>query len=104
MDTPNRIILDLTDCKYIDEFHHRIMQAFDFPSWYGANWDAFWDLIDGLRDNTIVEIRGVSSLSAALKAEVEKMVDILQENKEEMKRLKERHPHFDCRFDYRIID
>lgn len=104
METPNKIILDLTDCRYIDEFHRRIMEAFDFPSWYGANWNAFWDLIRGTRDNTLVEIRGVSSLPAALKAEVEEMAGILQENKEEMQKLKERRPQFDCRFDYRIIN
>ncbi|HCA29436.1 MAG TPA: hypothetical protein DEP23_07675 [Ruminococcaceae bacterium] len=104
MDMPNKIILDLTDCRYIDELHLRIMEAFDFPSWYGANWDAFWDLIRGTRDNTLVEIYGVSSLSAALKAEVEEMIGILQENKEGMQKLKERCPDFDCRFDYRIVD
>lgn len=70
----------------------------------GENRDAFWNLIDGLRDNTLVEIHGVSSLSATLKAEVEEMVDILQENKEAMKKLKKCRPNFDCRFDYRIID
>ncbi len=39
------ITLDLTDCKYLGELHERIRVAFDFPEWYGANWDAFWDLL-----------------------------------------------------------
>lgn len=24
------------------------MNALDFPSWYGCNWNAFWDAITGL--------------------------------------------------------
>ena len=39
------IELDLTGCKYLGEIHERIRKAFNFPEWYGANWDAFWDLL-----------------------------------------------------------
>lgn len=39
------ITLDLTDCKYLGELHQRIRIAFDFPEWYGANRDAFPDLL-----------------------------------------------------------
>lgn len=40
-----KISLDLTDCKYIRDFHERIRVALDFPEWYGANLDALWDLL-----------------------------------------------------------
>ena len=42
MDEKKVITLDLTGCKYLGELHERIRAAFDFPEWYGANWDAFW--------------------------------------------------------------
>lgn len=104
MDTPTVIALDLSGCQYIDDMHLRIKKAFDFPDYYGENWDAFWDLIRGTRDNTIVEIKGVASLSERLRKEVDKMVECLEDNIKEMEKLKQRRPNFDCRFGYRIMD
>ena len=104
MDTPQIITLDLNGCRYIDELHQRIKHAFGFPDYYGENWDAFWDLIRGTRDNTIVEIQGVLSLSKELRQEVDKMVECLEDNIKEMERLKQRRPDFDCRFGYRVLE
>ena len=104
MNQSNTIILDLTDCKYLGELHLRIKEAFDFPDYYGQNWSAFWDLICGMRDNTIIEIKGLSTLANEFDPHIEKMLEILQRNKEEMSELKMRRPQFDCRFDYHIID
>ena len=104
MKKPKIIILDLNDCKYLGELHLRLKKAFDFPEWYGENWDAFWDLIDGMRENTIVEIKGLHSLPEDLKPSGNMIVSLLQENKDGMVELKKRCPDFDCRFEYKIID
>ena len=104
MDTPTIITLDLNGCQYIDDMHHRIKTAFDFPDYYGENWDAFWDLIHGLGDNTIVEITGMSSLPKDLKVEIGKMIMCLDDNILEMAKLKQLVPDSDCRFAYRVID
>ena len=104
METAKIITLDLSGCKYIADMHHRIKVAFDFPDYYGENWDAFWDLIDGIRDNTIVEIKGVASLANDLRKEVDKMIECLEDNIKEMEKLKQRRPDFDCRFGYRVLD
>ncbi len=45
MEEKKTVTLDLTGCKYPLEIHERIRVAFDFPEWYGANLDAFWDLL-----------------------------------------------------------
>ena len=45
MDEIEKITLDLTNCKYIRDFHERIRVAFNFPEWYGKNLDALWDLL-----------------------------------------------------------
>lgn len=45
MNENKTIVLDLTNCKNLWELHERIRVAFDFPEWYGKNWDAFWDLL-----------------------------------------------------------
>lgn len=75
------IKLDLTGCKYLGEIHERIRMAFDFPEWYGQNWDAFWDLIWSECDADKVEILGESTLSEKFKHDIEIMHEILEENK-----------------------
>ncbi len=104
MDTPTIITLDLHGCQYIDDMHLRIKSAFNFPDYYGENWDAFWDLIDGLRDNTLVEIKGLGTLPRDLRTEADKMIVCLEDNIKDMEKLKQRRPDFDCRFGYRIVD
>ena len=32
------IILDITDCKDLNDLHKRIKETFDFPEWYTGNW------------------------------------------------------------------
>ena len=98
------ITLDLGECQHIDEMHQRIKSAFQFPDYYGENWDAFWDLIDGTRDNTMVEIQGISTMPKELREEAGKMILCLEDNIKEMEKLKQRRPDFDCRFSYRVLD
>ena len=63
MEQKKIITLDLTDCKYLGEIHERIRVAFDFPEWYGANWDAFWDLLRSECDADELKIIGINTLS-----------------------------------------
>ena len=77
------ITLDLTDCKYLGELHEKIRVAFDFPEWYGANWDAFWDLLWSECDADVVKISGESTLSKSFKAEIEMMHKMLSKYKQE---------------------
>ena len=46
----NPIILDLSVCKNWIDLHIMLKQKFGFPEYYGNNWSAFWDCIDGLFD------------------------------------------------------
>ena len=84
------ITLDLTDCKYIGELHERIRVAFDFPEWYGANWDAFWDLLWSECDADELKIIGESTLPRKFDSEIEIMHKMLfkyqQERLEDSKR------------------
>lgn len=63
MEEKKVIILDLTDCKYLGELHERIRAAFGFPEWYGADLDAFWDLLSRESDADEVIIKGVKTVS-----------------------------------------
>lgn len=77
MNEKKTIILDLTDCKYLGELHERIRMAFDFPEWYGANWDAFWDLLWSECDADEVRILGEKSLSQKFSRDIDMMHSIL---------------------------
>lgn len=44
----NPIILDFTECETLGEIHHILKENFGFPEYYGENWDALWDCLDGL--------------------------------------------------------
>lgn len=39
------IQLNLNKIQTKDELHNLLCISFDFPSWYGRNWDAFSDLM-----------------------------------------------------------
>ena len=83
MEKEKIITMDLTGCKYLGEIHQRIKKAFDFPDFYGENWDAFWDLLWSECDANKVVIVGEETVSKELKPSVETMNGILQELKED---------------------
>ncbi|MDD5923613.1 MAG: barstar family protein [Clostridia bacterium] len=79
MEEKKVIILDLTGCKYLRELHERIRVAFDFPEWYGANWDAFWDLLWSECDADEVLIIGEYTMSEEFNMQLENMHKMLDE-------------------------
>lgn len=42
--------IDLTAVQNAEELHSLLKKKLDFPSFYGMNWNAFWDAITGLVD------------------------------------------------------
>ncbi len=91
------IRLDFTGCKTWQEFHERIRVAFDFPEWYGRNWDAFWDLLRTSYDIGKVEITGESTLSKEFNDCIKMTHEILDDNIIHQAQLKEH-------FEYEVID
>lgn len=71
------IELDLTGCTHQIDIQKRIKVAFDFPDWYGHNWDAFWDLLWSDVDADKVVLKGIHSLPASLDEHLAIMFDIL---------------------------
>ena len=76
------VTLDLTGCKYLGEIHQRIKKAFDFPDFYGENWDAFWDLLWSECDADKVIVLGEKAVSEELKPSVKMIYKILKEFQE----------------------
>lgn len=77
MESEKTITLDLTNCKYLGELHERIRASFGFPEWYGANWDAFWDLLWSECDADEVVIIGEKTIPKELKPQLEDMYKVL---------------------------
>lgn len=73
------ITLDLTGCKYLGELHERIRAAFDFPEWYGENWDAFWNLLWSECDADEVVIVGEKTLSEEFNSQLKDMHEMLDD-------------------------
>lgn len=80
MDEIVKITLDLTDCKYIRDFHERIRVAFDFPEWYGANLSALWDLLSEPWSAHITVI-GVDTMTKELQEYFESIIKIFERAK-----------------------
>lgn len=90
MEKEKIITLDLTGCKYLGEIHQRIKKAFDFPDFYGENWDAFWDLLRTECDADKIVIIGEDTVSKELVPSMEMINEILQELKEHLEKYGER--------------
>jgi RNAse (barnase) inhibitor barstar len=86
MEDKKIVTLDLTDCRFLGEIHLRIKKAFDFPDFYGENWDAFWDLLWSECDANKIVVIGEKTVSKELIPSVEMVNKILQELKEDRKK------------------
>ena len=72
------IELDLTGCKTLGELHERIRVAFDFPEWYGKNWDAFHDLLRTECDADKVVVKGINTISSKFAEDINLLNEILK--------------------------
>ena len=62
--------IDLSDINTARQLHASLAAALAFPSFYGMNWDAFWDAITGLVDMPQqLELRGWPAFAARLPAD-----------------------------------
>ena len=76
--------LDFSNVEQLSDFHQIIQKKLDFPDYYGANWDAFWDCLTDRVDvdePMNIEIIGVETLEQKLPGEFDQMISILKELK-----------------------
>ena len=86
MEYKKTVNLDLTGCRYQGEINKRIKEAFDFPLFYGENWDAFWDLLWSECDAEKIVITGEKTVSKELIPSIETINEILEELQEDRKK------------------
>ncbi len=78
-----KYILDFSGVKTWIDIHAIIEKEFDFPDYYGANWDAFWDCITDFIDSRglDLEIIGLDKIYSEFKEDVDIFVDTLKDLK-----------------------
>ena len=78
----NPIVLDFSGCRYLGEVHLILKEKFGLPEYYGENWDALWDCLDGLfykRGDFGVEIYGSSMIDEELLDEFQLMLEVFED-------------------------
>ncbi len=91
------VVLDLTGCKNTRDMHERILITFDFPPWYGKNWDALFDFLRTETDAEKVIIKGESTLPEDMNPDIKKLHNIFDITIEDS----HRHNYV---FSYQVID
>lgn len=76
----NPIILDFSECKYLDEIHLMLKEKFGLPEYYGENWDALWDCLRYRFNETFnIEIFNLNLLNKDLKKECQLMLEVFDD-------------------------
>ena len=78
-----KYILDFSGVKTWIDIHAIIEKEFDFPDYYGANWDAFWDCITDFIDSRglDIEIIGLDKIYSKFREDIDIFVDSLKDLK-----------------------
>ncbi len=80
MTIPQTIEIDLTDSSTREEIHDRLSHAFNFPAYYGKNWDAFDECIRDLDTPPAkIRIRGLLDLESRFPREARLLTDCLRD-------------------------
>lgn len=78
----NPIKIDLSRCRYLGELHLLLKEKFGLPEYYGENWDALWDCMDGRFgdcDEVIIEVSGYNEMNEELQTGCRTMLEIFEE-------------------------
>ena len=79
------VTIDLSEINSPRQLHAALATALAFPSFYGMNWDAFWDTVTGLVDMPQqIELRGWPAFAARLPGEAAILQRILARMAQEM--------------------
>ncbi|QHZ46558.1 barstar family protein [Bacillus sp. NSP9.1] len=90
-----KITLDVSNIQDSNELHNTLKENFEFPDFYGMNWDAFWDAITGLVElpKTII-FEGWDNIEEKLPTDSQTLVNIFKEFNEE-------YPYMECEVLYK---
>ena len=73
------ITLNFRDCKYFEQVHDVLKEAFDFPEYYGRNLSALWDCLDDYCENdTKIIITGIKEMPEESQEYMQKILNIFK--------------------------
>ena len=78
----NEIILDFSNCKYLEDVHTVLKKKFGLPEYYGKNWDALWDCLDDRFDDDkkyTIKINGYNKLEENLRDHCSAMIGVFDD-------------------------
>lgn len=74
-----KIILDGSKMTSIKSSHKYIKEQLNFPSYYGENLDALWDLLSTVSTQSCIELINSDSLNESLNEYAERLVEVFTE-------------------------
>ncbi len=79
-----RIELDLTKVESSYQLHQLLKTKLGLPTFYGMNWDAFWDAITGMIELPLmIEFKGWKEFCINNSCEAKILKDIMQQYNDE---------------------
>lgn len=80
-----QIVLDFTNCDSREALHQILMDAFEFPDYYGKNLDALWDCLKFYTDEKLlVIVTGLATLPADMRDYAKKMLEVFDDVHKEL--------------------
>jgi ribonuclease inhibitor len=75
-----KITIDLSHLDNKLELHDLLAKSLSLPSYYGKNWDAFWECItDSVEMPKILELRGIEHLKRTLPKDAVQLITCLDD-------------------------
>ncbi len=75
----NSVTINFTGCNNLFEVYGLIKHQLGFPLYFGENLDALWDLLTSyIESPTLIYIKGISTLSAELRAYMPRIVEVFE--------------------------
>ncbi len=88
------VVIDVSKTTSKQGLHELLAEKLSFPSFYGKNWDAFWDIItSAVEMPEVLEIRGLEHLKSTLPKDALHLITCLND-------LGKDYPEINCRVRY----
>jgi RNAse (barnase) inhibitor barstar len=70
--------IDVSAVRSGEALHALLSRAFEFPDYYGANWDAFNDCISSVPPPDVIRISGLESMRFRLPRDTKLFIECLR--------------------------
>lgn len=68
-----KYLIDLSGIIDLENFHEYISKKLNFPTYYGQNFDAFWDCLTNMEENSIIRVEGIADFRKNLPRAYDKL-------------------------------